>query len=241
MKISAIIQARTSSTRLPGKVLKELPKNSGVTCLEHVIRRLKQCKKLDEIIVATVHDTFSGEDWRIIDIAKKENVQYFRGSEENVLSRYYYAALQYHSDIIVRVTSDCPCIDPKIVDSVIVSHLKLRKTYIDFTSNVLVRTYPKGLDVEVFDFDILEKVYDGAKSDYDKEHVTSYIYNHPSTFRLNNISACNTLNHPNIRVTLDTQKDYEFLCKIFEKLYPKNLYFGAYEIVKLLKENKIKC
>lgn len=233
MKISAIIQARTSSTRLPKKVLKELPKNSGITCLEHVIRRLKQCKKLDEIIVAT---TYNGEDWKIIDIAKKENVKYSQGSENDVLRRYYTTALQYHSDIIVRVTSDCPCIDPKIVDKVIESHLKLRKTYIDYTSNVLVRTYPKGLDVEVFDFDILEKVYNEAKTDFDKEHVTPYIYNHPSTFRLNNISAPKGLNFPDVRITLDTQKDYEFLCKIFEKLYFNNLCFSAHDIVKLLKE-----
>lgn len=236
MKVSAIIQARTSSTRLPKKVLKELPKNSGVTCLEHIIRRLKQCKKLDEIIIAT---TTKKVDDIIIDIAKKENVKYFRGSENNVLQRYYLAAVENDVDIIVRVTSDCPCIDSKIIDKIIESHLKLRKTYVDFTSNNIARTYPHGLDVEVFDFDILEEVYNEAKTDYDKEHVSPYICNHPSTFRLNNIVAPKGLNFPDIKITLDTQEDYEFLCKIFEKLYLKNLYFGAYDVVKLLKSENL--
>ena len=235
MKISAIVQARTSSTRLPGKVLKELPKNSGITCLEHVIRRLKQCQKLDEIIIAT---TTKKVDDIIIDIVQKENVKYFRGNEKNVLQRYFYTAIENGVDIIVRVTSDCPCIDPKIVDKIIESHLKLRKTYVDYTSNNIIRTYPRGLDVQVFDFDILEKVYIEAKTDYDKEHLSPYIHNHPEKFRLNNITASKELNYPDIRITLDTQKDYDFLCKIFEKLYFKDKYFGAESIVKLLRNGE---
>jgi len=230
MKISAIIQARTSSTRLPGKVLKELPENSGITCLEHVIRRLKQCKKLDEIIIAT---TTKKVDDIIIDVTKKENIKYFRGSENNVLQRYYQAAIENDVDIIVRVTSDCPCIEPKIVDRVIESHIKLRKTYIDFTANNIVRTYPRGLDVEVFDFDILERTYIEAKTDFDREHVTPFIYNNPKKFRLNNITAPEELLFPDLRITLDTEKDYKFLCMIFKRLYPKNKYFNAYDIVKL--------
>jgi len=234
MKISAIIQARTKSTRLPGKVFKELPENSGVTCLEHVIRRLKRCRKLDEIIVAT---TMGAEDWKIVDIAKKENVKYFQGCEKNVLKRFYLAALATHVDIIVRVTSDCPCIDPKIVDRVIESHLKLRKTYIDFTANNIIPTYPHGLDVEVFDFDILERAYIEAKTDFDREHVTPFIRNHPKRFRINNISAPAKLNIPDIRITLDTEEDYTLLKAIFARLYPFKQNFDIYDIIKLYEKN----
>ena len=235
MKISAIVQVRTSSTRLPEKVLKELPEGSGITCLEQVIRRLKQSKKLNGIIIAT---TTEKADDRIVSIAKKENVKFFRGSEENVLSRYLFAAIENDVDIIVRITSDCPCIDAAIVDRVINSHLKLREVYIDYTANTLIRSYPKGLDVEVFDTNILKDVYHVAESDYDKEHVTPYIYNRPGIYRLNAVKAPKELYAPNIRVTLDTIEDYIFLCMIFDYLYPKNKYFNAYDIVNLLREKK---
>jgi len=232
--VGAIIQARTSSTRLPGKVLKELPYGGGVTCLEQVIRRLKQCRKLDEIIIAT---TTEKTDDVIIDIVKKEDVKYFRGSEKNVLARYYKAAIEYDLDVIVRVTSDCPCIDSKIVDEVVSSHLKLHKVYIDYTSNNLIRTYPCGLDVEVFDFDILKKAFIMAKSDYDKEHVVPFIHNHPEKFRLNFvIRTPKALCAPDIRITLDTKEDYILLCAVYDYLYPKNQYFDAKDIINLFKE-----
>ena len=231
MKISAIVQARTSSTRLPEKVLKELPKGSGVTCLEQVIRRLKQSKILDEIIIAT---TTKKVDDRIIDIAKKEKVKRYQGSEEeeNVLLRYYYSALANGVDVIVRITSDCPCVDSKIVDCAIRSHLK---TKADYTSNTVMRTYPRGLDVEVFNFNVLEEAYISAREDYDLEHVTPYILKHTEKFTIYTIEAPLSLFYPDIRITLDTKEDYEFLCMIFEKLYPENEYFDAYDIVELLK------
>ena len=121
MKIGAIIQVRTSSTRLPGKILKELPYNSGITCLEQVIRRLKKSKRLNDIIIATTKEK---EDNEIVDIAKKEDVKYFRGSKENVLSRYYFSAKENNIDIIVRITGDYPCIDAGIIDLTIDDHIK---------------------------------------------------------------------------------------------------------------------
>jgi len=173
MKIGAIIQARTSSTRLPGKVLKELPYASSITCLEQVIRRLKKSKRLNEIIIAT---TKNAEDDQIINISKKENVKYFRGSKENVLSRYYFAAKENNIDLIVRITSDCPCIDTDITDLTIDDHINKMA---DYTTNSLVRTYPHGLDMEVFNFNVLEESYKNAKEDYEKEHVTPYINRNP--------------------------------------------------------------
>lgn len=230
MRIAAIIQARTSSTRLPGKVLKELPYASGITCLEQVIRRLKKSKKLNDIIIATTKDK---EDDKIIDIAKKEYSKYFRGSKENVLSRYYFAAKENNLDIIIRVTSDCPCIDAKIVDVIISEHLKIN---VDYTSNSLIRTYPHGLDVEVFNFDSLEKAYKNATEDYEKEHVTPYINGNPKKFKINIVKAPQELYAPDIRVTLDTEEDYALLCAVYDYLYPKNKYFNAYDIVNLFNE-----
>ena len=230
MKIAAIIQARTSSTRLPGEVLKELPYTSGITCLEQVIRRLKKSKKLNEIIIATTKDI---EDDQIINIAKNENVKYFRSSKKNVLSRYYLAAKENNLDIIVRITSDCPCIDAEIVDLIINEYLNKRS---DYTSNSLVRTYPHGLDVEVFNFNALEKAYKNATKDYEKEHVKPYINRNPQIFKINEVKAPQELYTPDIRITLDTEEDYALLCTVFDYLYPKNKYFNAYDIVNLFNE-----
>ena len=228
--IAAIIQARTSSTRLPGKVLKELPCNSGITCLEQVIRRLKKSKKLNNIIIATTKDK---EDNEIIDIAKKENVKYFRGSKENVLSRYYFAAKENNIDLIVRITSDCPCIDAGIIDLTIDDHIDKMS---DYTTNCLVRTYPHGLDVEVFNFNALEKAYKNATKDYEKEHVTPCINRNPQKFKINIAKAPKELYVPDIRITLDTEEDYALLCAVYDYLYPKNKYFNAYDIVNLFNE-----
>lgn len=230
MRIAAIIQARTSSTRLPGKVLKELPYASGITCLEQVIRRLKKSKKLNDIIIATTKDK---EDDKIIDIAKKEYSKYFRGSKENVLSRYYFAAKENNIDLIVRITSDCPCIDAEIVDLTINDHIN---KIVDYTTNSLVRTYPHGLDIEVFNFNVLEKAYKNATKDYEREHVTPYIYRNPHIFKINKIEAPQELYAPDIRVTLDTEEDYALLCAVYDYLYPKNKYFNAYDIVNLFNE-----
>jgi len=230
MKIGAIIQARTSSTRLPGKVLKELPYNSGITCLEQVIGRLKKSKRLNDIIIATTKEK---EDNEIIDIAKKEDIKYFRGNKENVLSRYYFAAKENNIDLIVRITSDCPCIDEDITDLTINDHIN---KMVDYTTNSLVRTYPQGLDVEVFNFNVLEKAYKNATKDYEKEHVTSYINRNPQIFKINEIKAPKELYAPDIRITLDTEEDYALLCTVFDHLYPKNKYFNTYDIVNLFKE-----
>ena len=227
MKIGAIIQARTSSTRLPGKVLKALPYNSGITCLEQVIRRLKKSKKLNEIIIATTEET---EDNPIVNITKKEKVKYFRGSKENVLSRYYFATKENNIDIIVRITSDCPCIDADITDLTIDEHIN---KMVDYTTNSLVRTYPHGVDVEVFNFNALEKAHKNATKDYEKEHVTPYINRNPQIFKINIVKAPQELYAPDIRVTLDTEEDYALLCAVFDYLYPKNKYFNAYDIVNL--------
>ena len=231
MKIVMITQARVGSSRLYGKVLKPLPYNSNITVLEQDIRRMKKSKYLNEIIVAT---TNKKEDDIILKITEKEKVKHFRGSENDVLSRYYFAAKENSVDVIVRVTSDCPCIDSEIIDIVIKEYLK--DTSYDFVATVLKRTFPIGLDVEVIKFSALEKAYKEAEKDYQREHVTDYIYENPNKFKLKNVLAPNKYNNPELRITLDTKEDYMQLCAIYDYLYYKEEYFSAESVVKILTE-----
>lgn len=226
MKIGAIIQARTSSTRLPEKVLKNLPFDSDITVLEQVIRRLKKSEKLDEIILATTTDE---DDEKIVAIAQKEGIPWFRGSKANVLERYYLAAEENHLDVIVRITSDCPCVDPHVVDAVIERHLKNDN---DYTSNTLLRTFPVGLDVEVISMASLKACYDNADTDLEKEHVTLYIHHNPSRFQTDNLVSPEG-DMSQLRITLDTPEDYALLCAVFDYLYGENELFRYKDIVRL--------
>lgn len=230
MKIGAVVQARVSSTRLPGKIFKELPYGSRITVLEQVIRRLKKSKKLNDIIVAT---TTEKGDEEVINIAKKEEIKCFRGSKDNVLERYYLAVKKNSLDIVVRITSDCPCIDSEIVDLIIEKHVAGNA---DYTSNCLKRTYPHGIDVEVLNFNVLEEAYKNSQKDYEREHVTPYIYKNPSIFKIIQIEALKELHAPNIRVTLDTEEDYALLCIVFDYLYSKNEYFVVKDLISLFRE-----
>lgn len=231
MKTGAVVQARTSSTRLPYKVLKELPCGSGVTVLEQVIRRLKKSKKLDEVIVATTVDK---ADEKIVELSKKENVKWFKGSIDDVLERYYLAASENDLDVIVRVTSDCPCIDPEIVDFLIEEHIRAGA---DYTSNCLVRTYPHGLDVEVLSFAALAQAHREAKNSFEREHVCPYIYRtKPREFKIQLLKAPENLTAPEIRITLDTQEDYALLCAVFDFLYASDHLFAAGDIIRLFEK-----
>lgn len=171
MKTAAIIQARMGSTRLPGKILKDL---MGKTVLQHVIERVQQAKNIDEIIIAT---TTLAQDDVVADEALKCGANYFRGSENDVLARYYGAAKENNVDIVVRITSDCPLIDPFVTDEII-RYFKQDNMYDIVTnagSDLSKRTFPRGLDTEVFSFQSLERAYQQADKDYQHEHVTPYI------------------------------------------------------------------
>lgn len=224
MKIGAIIQARTSSTRLPRKVLKPLPFNSNITVLSQVIRRVKQSKLIDEVIVAT-----TPKDDEIVDVAIAEEVPYYQGSLENVLERYYEAACKNDLDVIVRLTSDNPCVDFKLVDNVIKSHLKLD---VDYSSTSLIKSFPIGIGLEVINFDTLKKAYDEATEKFEKEHVTPFIYkSHPEEFKINKFKGDN--DNSDIRITLDTPQDYALLCAVYDYLYEENNYFLLEDILEL--------
>ena len=229
MKIGAIIQARTSSTRFPKKVLKPLPYGGNVCVLQQDIRRVKQSKLLDELIIAT---TINSEDDEIVEVAIKENTPYFRGSLDNVLERYYKAANKFNLDVIVRITSDCPCVDWTIIDDIIQAHLDSNA---DYTSNSLEETFPRGIDCEVFNFDILKEAYENASEKYEKEHVTPYFYKtNPDKFKINSVTSSE--NHSNIRITLDTPQDYAVLCVIYDNLYETNNFFTLNDILNLFEE-----
>lgn len=231
MKIGAIIQARMGSTRLPGKVMLNL---EGKTVLEHVIERVSQSTLLDSIIIAT---TTHPRDDVIENESLKYGVKVFRGSEEDVLSRYYYAAKENQIDVILRITSDCPLIDPKIIDDMVVEYLN---NSFDLLSNGGLtdkqRTFPRGLDVAIFGFDVLEKAYKNANEKYQREHVTPFIYDN------NKVSYYKSkINLSEYRWTLDTPEDLEMIRRIYSVLYRGQHNFYMKEILDLLeKEPELK-
>lgn len=226
MKIGAIIQARTSSSRLPRKVLKPLPFDSDVCVLQQVIRRVSNSKLIDEVIIAT---SINEEDQEIVDVAKKENKNFYCGSLDNVLERYYNAASQNDLDIVVRITSDCPCIDSNIIDKIIQNHIDLDA---DYTSNSLKESFPRGIDVEVINFDVLKRAYLEASKTYEKEHVTPFIYkSHPDEFNIN--IYVSDEDNSDIRITLDTPQDYSLLCCVYDNLYEKDNFFTLNDILDL--------
>ena len=230
MKVVCLVQARVGSTRLPGKIFKEI---CGKTILHHEIDRLKKCKEIDEIVIAT---TDKEDDDKIVNEAKKLSVKYFRGSENDVLSRFYYSAKENNADIIVRVTSDCPCIDFEILDKMLIYFKdKYKEKQVDYLSNTIKRTYPRGYDIEIFTFSALEKSYINAKKEYEREHVTPYIYDKTNNFL--KLSFENKEDYSEYRVTLDTIEDFIVIKNIFENLYYKNPYFKLNDVVQYLNNN----
>lgn len=226
MKVVAIIQARMGSTRLPGKVMLKLHEK---TILEHVITRVKQSKLVDEIIIAT---TVNRLDDSIIEETKKINIKSFRGSEDDVLSRYYYAAKENDADIVIRITSDCPLIDPKVIDEMVEKYLNMTKDNpLDYLSNTIERTYPRGLDAEVFSFKVLEKVFNEATKQTEKEHVTPYIYLNLDKFKI--FHYLNNEDYSEHRWTLDTLEDFELITEVYDELYKDEHNFYLEEIIKL--------
>lgn len=228
MKVGAIVQARMSSSRLPGKILLKLPYTSEITVLQQVIRRLKHASVLDEIIVAT---TVNPADDPVVEIARSEGARTFRGSEHDVLGRYYHAATDAGLDVIVRITSDCPCTDPRIIDEVVRHHMD---TGADYTSNTRILTYPRGVDTEVATMQALERAFNQATKPYEREHVTIYLYEHPDQFKIENVPAPAAVTRPDLRITIDTPQDYALLCCIFDELYQGDKFFSLESVVKLL-------
>lgn len=228
MAIYAIIQARMGSTRLPGKVLMDL---SGKPVLEHVIDRLNQSNYINQIIVATSDDV--GNEG-ISELCDLKNVLCFKGSEDDVLDRFYQACKNFNvalDDIVIRITADCPLIDYEIVDKTIKLHLDENN---DYTSNTMPCTYPDGLDCEVFNFEVLDNAWKNANLSSEREHVTLYIRNHPEIFKLGGLT--NDVDYSDLRWTLDEKDDYILINEIYENLYSSNEFFKMDEILQLLED-----
>ena len=207
MRVIAIVQARMGSTRLPGKVLKQL---GGRSVLSWVIARVRQFSRIDSLLIAT---TVEPADEAVVKEAERCSAEVFRGNESDVLDRYYRGACHARADVIVRITSDCPLIDPEVSDHTIQKFLDERP---DYASNGLERTYPRGLDTEVLKSSALERAWREASEPYQRAHVTPYLYQNPDKFRL--LSVKGEADFSGYRWTLDTQEDAEFLQEVFARL-----------------------
>lgn len=225
--IVAIIQARMGSTRLPGKVLKDL---DGEPVLARVVNRTQRTSLIDEVVIAT---TINPGDEAILSLCSSRSWSYFRGSENDVLDRYYRAANEYKVDVIVRITSDCPIIDPEIVNQVVQEFLDRQPTA-NYACNMLPRrTFPRGLEVEVLSFDTLGRAWREDRNSAWREHVTPYIYRNPNRFSIHGIM--NEVDYSHMRWTIDTHEDLAFIRKIYE--YFGHDRFSWNEVLTVLEEH----
>ena len=221
--ILAVLQARSSSTRLPGKVLKPI---LGRPMLERQIERILRSKLIDKLVVATSSEA---EDGVIADLCRGINVPCFRGSLDDVLDRFFQAARTYAPEYVVRLTGDCPLADPQVIDDVINF---CRKGGYDYASNTLSPTYPDGLDVEVCKFDALERVWRDATLRSQREHVTPYFYQNPHLFKLGNLIYEADLS--TLRWTVDNAADFELVTTIYDELYKVRPDFSMRDVLQLL-------
>lgn len=228
MRSVIIVQARMTSTRLPGKVLKTV---LGKTLLEYLFDRLDRVTQADGFMVAT---TTNGTDDPIIDLCQRRGVPTWRGSESDVLARYHGAAVEAKADVVVRITSDCPLLDPAIVDDAIAC-FKHNRDRFDYVSNALRPGYPLGMAVEVFPFEVLNAAHLEAADGDEREHVTPFIYRRPDRFRIGHLERVQGLEQH--RWTVDTQEDFELVSRILEALVPVRPDFTLEDIVATLKEN----
>lgn len=222
MKNLIIIQARMDSSRLPHKVLKEI---CGKPMLEHVIERVERSRKTENVLVAT---TKKRKDDAIEDLCKKKGIICYRGSENDVLDRYYQAASLYRPQNVVRITADCPLADAEVIDKILGIH---EAGNYDYTSNTLVETYPDGLDVEVFTWKALEEAWEKADLKSEREHVTPYI-KFKGDFKRHSVERTPSL--ADKRWTVDTEQDFDKILQIYEALYSQNPDFHMQDVLDFL-------
>ncbi|MCB1135294.1 MAG: glycosyltransferase family protein [Chlamydiia bacterium] len=225
MRTVIIIQARMGSTRLPGKVL--LPV-LGRPLLSYLIERLRRVKRADSIVIATSTEE---ADLALVDFAVQHQIPVFRGSENDVLSRYYDAAVANEADVIVRVTADCPVIDPAVIDAAIEAY----QTHpaCDYLSNTQQRSYPRGMDVEVFSLQALREAHEMAVRWPEREHVTPFIYSRPDRYRIAQLKQ--ERNDSALRWTVDTPEDFRLIDIILSELYPEKSDFTLGDMLDLVR------
>ena len=213
-----------NSTRLPGKVMLPI---LDKPVLWHIFQRLANCKTLDEICIATSKNS---SDDIIVEFAKKEGIKFFRGEEEKIADRLVAAANEFDADAIVRITGDCPLVDPLVIDELV--SIYRNDTRYDYVSNIIKRTFPDGLDTEVISVNFLRKIF--TEIDNSKKHFSTYIIKNHKKFNYYNYENDKNLAH--LRWTLDYEEDFEFIKSVYSKIYPINPNFVKNDILKLLNE-----
>lgn len=211
MKVNTIIQARCGSTRFPNKVFADI---NGKPLLWHVINRLSYAEMIDDVVIAT---TVNPKDDKIEKWCAAEKIKCFRGSEEDVLNRYYQASLTFPSEVIVRVTADDPFKEPAVVDRVI---KKLIDEKLDLVTNNFPPSFPEGLDIEAFTFNVLETMENSTHDYFEREHVTQYVYHNPDKFKIGNVSSERQLSY--LRWTIDNEVDLEMVKAVYSKRNPES-------------------
>lgn len=224
MKTVAIVQARMSSSRLPGKIMRPVV---GKPLLELLVERLKRAVRVDEVVIATT--TNDGDD-QVENLTQRLGIGCFRGSEHDVLDRVLRAAHSAQADVIVEITGDCPLIDFQVIDKLVDVY---QANDFDYVANVLKRTFPRGLDTQVFATSVLEEVARSTDDPVDHEHVSLYIYQHPERFRLHNVESGLPEEYWDLRLTVDTAEDFALIRRIYEELYPVSPGFTLKDIIEL--------
>lgn len=224
VEVSVFIQARMGSTRLPGKVLMEL---AGKPVLEHIVARLRQSKSIEQRVVVTSTEP---RDQILLERASQWGIGAFAGSEENVLNRYYEASKRFPSRHIVRVTADCPLLDPLLVDDIVSTHLKEGNHYTSFVFD----RHPNGIGAEIFRSKDLETAEREAKEPYEREHVTPFFYLHPERFKIGFIAPDPKIRRPDLRLTLDTAEDLALIRAVYGALYQDGRIFATRDVVEFL-------
>lgn len=226
LNIVCIVQARMSSSRLPEKMMMKL---NGIPVIEQVFRQVSFSKKINQRVLATSVDE---SDNKLYDWAFSKNIPCIRGSLDDVLDRFYNAAKNMKADIAVRITGDCPLIDPEIIDKTIQMHLE---NGFDYTSNANPPTFPDGYDVEIVNFSSLEKAWKEAELKSEREHVTPYIKNHKELFNIGNFVS--EINYEQYRLTLDNKEDYELISIIHKKFYNESSFIKLNNVIEFLLGN----
>lgn len=228
MKVLSIIQARTTSTRLPNKVLMTIQQKP---ILQHIINFLKHSQLTDQIIVAT---TTLPEDNKIEELVKNLGIDCYRGNSTDLLTRYYECARFFKGDIIVRITADNPLVDPLLIDQTISI---CKETGCDYCTNLLHPTYPTGYSAEAFKFSILKKLHETQTNSLSREHVTYHMRQNPHLYNVKEIFAPSDLIRPNWRLTIDYAEDFLLISEIFSRLYKENTFIDYRSVVNLLDKN----
>ncbi len=224
-RVVLILQARMGSTRLPGKSMMDL---AGAPLVVRMIERIRRCTRVDQVVLAT---TQKPEDDVLEKVAYSYGITAFRGSESDLVDRYYQAALAFKADVIVRIPGDNPAPEPDEIDRVILYHLQSNN---DFSSNypdVLDNGYPDGIGAEVFSFEALDRVWKTVSDPRNREHPHTNFYEHPEIFKIGTIECPPEFRRPDIILDVNTPEQYEFMAQMYDYLYSRNPKFGILDII----------